>query len=1048
MKKPKLHDSERRGPIAWMSTNPVAANLIMVVLLIGGIVFMLNSKQEIFPEFELDYISVTIAYPGASPEEVENGIVLVVEEAIRGVDGIKEVNSYANEGSARVQAEVLTSANKQQVYQDIKAAVDRVTTLPEEAEKPVISIIARRNRVLDVVVSGNVSDTILRDTAETVRYRLLESNTITQVEMNWIKDHEIRIEIPNDTLRSYNLTLSQIASRIRNSAIELPGGSIKTSSGEILLRMDERRDYGTEFLDIPIITTPNGSILKLRDIATIYDDFEDTDIQFLNNGVPSIGITVNRVGDESPLAVSAATYERIDAIRAYLPEGIEITVSEDDSIILKQRINLLLRNAFIGLALVFGLLGIFLEIRLAFWVMMGIPISFLGTFLFLPAGDISINMISLFAFIIALGIVVDDAIVVGESVYEYHQQGMSFKDAAIKGAKDIAIPITFSVLTNIVAFIPMALVPGPMGKIFRVIPFVVISTFAISLFESLFILPAHLAHQKEKQSRFGKPIHNMQQAFSHAFVKAVKTTYQPFVKLCLNNRYVILSIGTATLLVLFGYIGSGRIAMTFMPRVESDVSQAVAVLPYGSPFESSQKISEKIVEAASKVADKNGGEKLFERSHAMINNNTVTVTAILTDADTRPISTEEYTKLWRKQVGQIPGLDSLSFAFDLRGPGSGKSLTVKLSHTDLDVLEKACAKLAAEIEKFPVASGVSDGFQEGKSQLSFTMTPQGRAAGLTSADVARQVRNNFYGAEAIRQQRGRNEIKIMVRLPESERISIHQLDNLLLRTPAGYDIPLKEAVSVETSRAYTSIDRRDGHRMIKVTANVTPDAETQKIITSLTEKTLPDLAHEFPGLNYSFGGREQDRQDSMKALMLGFVLAVFAIYALLAIPFKSYLQPAIIMAAIPFGIVGAIIGHIIMGYNLSIMSMMGIVALSGVVVNDSLVLIDYANKLHREGYSVLDAVTFAGVRRFRPIMLTTLTTFFGLAPMIFETSIQAKFLIPMAISLGFGILFATLISLVLVPCLYVIIEDLKNIFLGCPIERSHDEDALEELLAN
>ncbi|QDU35099.1 Multidrug resistance protein MdtC [Poriferisphaera corsica] len=1050
MSKPQLNDQNKRGPIAWMSHNPVAANLIMFVLLLGGIVFIFNSKQEIFPEFDIDLVSTNIMYPGASPEEVENGIVLVVEEAIRGVDGIEEVTSTAGENYAHVMAEVLITADVQQVYQDIKSAVDRITTLPEDAERPEISIISLKNRVLDVIVSGDVTEKQLRETTEQIRYKLLESPGITQVELGWTKPLEIAIEIPQDTLRSYNLTLDQVAARIKQSAIELPGGSIKTAAGEILLRMDERRDYGSEFHEIPIITTPNGTILKLKDIAIIKDEFSDIDQTFILDGNPALAITVYRVGNETPIGISDAVKTQIVEIEKTLPVGMNLSITEDMSVILKQRINLLLRNACIGLALVFGLLGLFLEVRLAFWVMMGIPISFLGSFLFLPAGDISINMISLFAFIIALGIVVDDAIVVGESVYEYHQQGLPFQDAAIKGARDIAVPITFSVLTNIVAFIPMALVPGPMGKMFRVIPFVVISVFAISLFESLYILPAHLAHQREgARTRFGKKFHALQQSFSHAFVRTVKTVYHPFIKLCLNTRYIILAISIATLFILFGVIGSKRVAITFMPRVESDVAQAVAVLPYGSPIESSEVILDQIVQAANDIVNENGAEQLLVGSRAMIANaNEITVIIELTDADTRPITTEKFTELWRQRVGTIPGLESLTFAFDLRGPGAGKSLSVQLSHSNLEILRKASAELAQAIEEFPVASGINDGFLPGKSQLSFTMTPQGQAVGLTSSNVARQVRNAFYGSEVLRQQRGRNEIKVMVRLPESERISITRLDSLLLRTPQGNEIPLQEAVNISTSRAYTTIDRKDGHRIITVTSNVSPDSETSKIIDSLLETTLPSLTQHYPGLTYSFDGREQDRQESMQALGLGFILAVFCIYALLAIPFKSYLQPLIIMAAIPFGIVGAVIGHIIMSYDLSLMSMMGIVALSGVVVNDSLVLIHTANQLHKQGYSAYDAVCYAGIRRFRPILLTTLTTFFGLAPMIFETSIQAKFLIPMAISLGFGILFATLISLILVPCLFLIIEDLKDLFLGKPVGELHDETKLEELLAN
>ncbi|WP_432798998.1 efflux RND transporter permease subunit [Poriferisphaera sp. WC338] len=1056
MKTPTLKPEERRGPIAWMAGNSVAANLIMVVLLIGGALFAFTANQEVFPEFELDVVNVSVAYPGASPEEVENGIVLAIEESIRGISDIKEVTSSAREGAGSVSAELITGVDAQKTYQDIKTAIDRITTFPEEAERPTVTLAERKHSVLKGVIHGPVSDKLLREIAEQVRVRLLDSPNITQVDIAWGKPLEISIEVPKDTLRAYNLTLNQVAQRIQRAAIELPSGGIKTTGGEILLRVDERKELGSEFAEIPIITTSQGSAVLLKDIAIIKDDFEDVDMVYTYEGEPAIQLNVFRVGNQSPRSVSQAFQNLMPEIQAALPPGIVIDIEEDDSIILDQRIDLLTRNAYIGLSLVFIFLGIFLEARLAFWVMLGIPISFMGAFLFLPTMDVSINMISLFAFIIALGIVVDDAIVVGESVYEYHQRGMSFKDAAIRGTREIAVPITFSILTNIVAFLPMALVPGRMGKIFRVIPIVVIIVFLISLFESLFILPAHLAHQKDARTKIGAWFHHKQQAFSHGFVHFVKSTYGPFLRFSLNNRYIVLATGIAVLAITLGYVISGRTGLVPMPRVEADAAAVTAVLPYGSPIKDTTIVRDRIAAAAERVAEKHGGGILLENlaagiggsAHKTSGPHVAEVVAYLSDPDTRPISTSQFIKEWRKETGAIPGLESLTFEFDRMGPGSGQSLTIELSHADNEVLRAACADLANALQQFPNVSDINDGFLPGKKQLSFTMRPEGRALGLTAADVAVQVRSSFYGAEALRQQRDRNEIKIMVRLPKEERIFENQLNQLLLRSPEGTEIPLYEAVNVDIGRAYTTIDRRNGRRVVNVTANVTPDRETPVILDSVKASIMPNVLTKYPNLSYSFEGKAAELSDSMTALALGFVLATFGIYALLAIPFRSYIQPAIIMTAIPFGIVGAIIGHIIMGYAISIISMMGIVALTGVVVNDSLVLIDYANRLYRSGTPAHDAIQLAGIRRFRPIMLTTITTFGGLAPMIFETSIQAKFLIPMAISLGFGILFATFISLMLVPCLYLIIEDIKSLVLGTPIEIAIDRSKkAEEVLA-
>jgi len=673
---------------------------------------------------------------------------------------------------------------------------------------------------------------------------------------------------------------------------------------------------------------------------------------------------------------------------------------------------------------VFILLALFLEARLAFWVALGIPISFLGSLLFLPAMDVSINMVSMFAFIVTLGIVVDDAIVVGENVYHHHQRGVPWLEASVSGTKEIAMPVIFSVLTNMVAFVPMFFVPGILGKIFKQIPVVVISVFVISLVECFFILPAHVGHQRPPEKGFFGWIYARQQRFSHGFVRLVVRRYGPLLELALRWRYVTMSLGIAILLIALGYVKSGRMGFELFPKIESDYAKVTATLPFGSAFEKTEKVQQILVRAAQEIVDENGGKTLMEGIFANINANQAEVRIYLTSPDKRPMSTASVTELWRERVGGVSGLESILFESDAGGPGRGAAITLELSHKDIGLLEQAAAEVADALGFYPNVKDIDDGFAPGKQQIDFQIKPEARSLGLRSREVAKQVRHAYYGAEALRQQRGRNEVKVMVRLPRNERVSEYNLEEMILRTSTGSEISLRGAVTINRGRAYTDINRRDGRRIVSVEADVRPRSQAGQVLESLKSETLPGLEKKYPGLTFSFEGRQADQRESMQSLMRGLLTALVVIYGLLAIPLNSYIQPLIIMAAIPFGIVGAVIGHLIMGYSLSVLSMFGVVALCGVVVNDSLVLINFANRKERTGISRRDAVHQAGIQRFRPIILTTLTTFGGLSPMIFETSRQARFLIPMALSLGYGILFATVITLILVPSFYLIVEDL------------------------
>ena len=1033
-------NSIRRGPLAWMAGNSVAANLIMLFFLVGGLYWGAKIKQEVFPAFELDYIRVNVSYPGASPEEVEQGIILAIEEALSDLDDIKEVTAVAEEGNGEVTVEAVEGADIERLAQDVKSNVDRISSFPEDAEEPSVNIATRRREVLSLVLYGRQKERILREFAEQIRDQLLSDPGITQVDLSGVRPFEIGIEIPQANLRAYNLTLEDVVRRIREAAVELPGGGIKTTAGEILLRVDERRDYGREFARLPIITTQDGSNVLLEDIAHIKDDFKEVDRYATYDNQPAMMIDVYRIGNQTPITVAEATQKVVNEIRPNLPKGIAIATLNDRSEIYRQRLHLLLKNAYLGLGLVLVLLGLFLDRRLAFWVSMGIPISFLGALLFMPHFNASINMITLFAFIIALGIVVDDAIVVGENIYRYQQQGYPRMKAAVLGVREMAMPVTFAVLTNIITFLPLLFVPGIMGKIFYSIPIVVIAIFSISLIESLLVLPAHLAHLSRKNSKglLGW-VEKRQKAFSDWFQKTVATVYGPILRHILSYRYITLASGIFVLILSIGYVKSGRIGMTMFPREESDYAVATAELPYGSSVAKTKAVEAKLISAAQKVARKNGGRKLVQGIFAEIGaptrNSNITgghiseIRVFLTSPEKRPISTGAFIQKWRDAAGRLPGLESLIFQSDRGGPGSGANLTVELSHRDLGILKQASSDLSQALTFYPNVKDIDDGYSLGKQQINFKILPKGQALGLTARGVARQIRNSFYGIEVIRQQRGRNEVTVSVRLPENERDSEYNIEEFLLKSLDGTEVPLRDVVKMVKGRAYTQIDRRAGRRVITISADVEPPRDTDKIVKALKAEILPQLKDRYPGLNYGFEGHQADRAESMRSLLNGLLIALLAIYALLAIPFRSYIQPLIIMVGIPFGIVGAIIGHMIMGYNLSIVSMFGIVALSGVVINDALVFINTANvKRREEGLSAKAALIESGIQRFRPILLTTLTTFGGLTPMIFETSLQARMMIPMAISLGYGILFATLITLILIPSLYLIIEDLKNLF--------------------
>jgi len=750
-------EPRERGVLAWMVHNRVTPNLAMVLLLLGGLYMSTRIKQEVFPDFDMDLVQVQVVYPGASPEEVEQGIVLAIEEGVRGLDGIKEVQSTAGEGVGMVMVEMLLDADRDQVYQDVRQAVDRITTFPKDAERPEVSEVLRRRQVVSLVLHGPVSEGTLRELAEQLRDRLLREEQITQVDLKGARAEQVHVEISERNLRAHGLTLAAVARRIETASVELPGGKLQTSAGEILLRVKDRRLWAREFARIPIVVAPSGATLYLEDIATVSEGFEDVSRFAAFDGERAVLLEVYRVGRQTPIGVSDAVRDVMEQAGAGLPPGVGWSITKDRSDIYRQRLRLLLKNAFFGLLLVLVVLGMFLELRLAFWVTMGIPTSFLGGLLFMPWLGVSINMISMFAFIIALGIVVDDAIVAGENIYEYRNQGMSFVAAAIKGARDVAVPIAFSILTNVVAFLPLAVQPGFIGKIWRVIPAVVITVFLISWAEALLILPAHLAHTRQRPPG-AKPglSERWRNAVNAKLQRFLKRVYGPALALTLRWRLLTVAAGLALLLGVLGLVGGGRIAFILMPRVESDQAVVTAVLPYGSPRASVDTIRKRLEASMAQVAASNGGDELVAGVLSLVDENKVEVTAYLTGPKRRPLQTRAVVEQWRERTGTIPGLQSLRFEADRGGPGAGAALTVELSHRDISTLDRGSEALAAKLKEFPNVKDVDDGYTPGKRQLDFSLLPEGQSLGLTAADVARQVRAAFYGAQAVRQQRDRD----------------------------------------------------------------------------------------------------------------------------------------------------------------------------------------------------------------------------------------------------------------------------------------------------
>lgn len=1031
-----------KNAIGWFAENHVAANLLMLFLLVAGIVTALSIKMEIFPDTTLDRITITTTYSGASPSEVEEAVVRRIEEKIAGLSGIKRIDSTAREGRGTISVEVMKDWDVQKLIDDIKSEVDRMTTLPDEAEKPVISEAVRRFQVISLAIYGDVPEATIKYWAEKLRNDLTNLPGITQADVSAVRTSEIHIEIDEATLQRYNLTLAEVAEKVRRFSLDLPAGSVKTSSGEVLVRTKGRRYLAQNYRDIPVITFADGSEVTLGQIAVIRDTFNDVDLFARFESKPAGVINVYRVADQNALTVADTVRAFVAPFQANLPDGVQVAIYGDRSTILKSRLNLLGKNMAYGLCLVVLLLGIFLNLRLAFWVTLGIPISFAASLILLPTYDVSLNMVSLFAFIMVLGIVVDDAIIVGENVFRHSEQGAPPLTAAVEGTLEVGRPVVFSVLTTIAAFWPLLQAGGTMGKMMQNIPLVVMLVLAASLVESLFILPAHLARSKSTR-RAADPAAARSNVVARGLKRFVDGPYRRWLALALRWRYLTMASGVALLLVTVGIWLGGHIKFVFFPKVESDNMNMTLTMPAGTSITRTREVVDRIEQAARDVVAEqerhrpDGSPPLMEYISATlgahfgrgtandVGSHLAQVRVQLVEGENRQVSTIELTKLWRKAVGRIPDAEAISFRSTLHS--FGNAIEVDLSIDDDDQLLAASTALKQELQRHPGVSDIEDSFLPGKTEMQLKLKPAAANLGLTLNDLARQVRHALYGAEALRFQRDQDEVKVMVRYPESQRTSLGNVEQMRIRTPEGIEVPFSAVAEVTMRQGYASIKRAQRQRVVTVSADVDEKvANADEIRQNLEKNYLPWLKSKYPNLRYTMEGEGRSRNESLQDVLSSFGIALFCIYALLAIPFRSFAQPLVVMAAIPFGIVGAIWGHLLTGFNISVMSLFGIVGLTGVVVNDSLVLVHKANALRNAGMDALHAVQDAGAMRFRAIILTSLTTFAGLTPMLLEHSIQARFLIPMAVSLGFGVLFATIITLVLIPCGYLILNDLQT----------------------
>ncbi len=1031
------------GLVGWFVNNPVAANLLMVLFLIGGLVTaFVTIPTEVFPTQSPSRVQVSVIYPGATPGDVEESVTRRIEEAVLGIDGVDRVRSVASEGRGTVTVELRRFADAQVVKDDVETAVDSIANFPPaEAEQVQVRVPQPVSTVLTLALTGPVSERTLREAGERVERDLLSRDAISTVQLRGVRQYEIAIAVSEDALRSYGLSFNEVSQAVRAASLDLSGGEIRTAGGDILLRTNARRETGDAFEDIILRSSSTGARVRLGGVAEIRDGFQEEPLISTYNGEPAVFVDVQIQGSEDLLDVRDSSVAWLQS-EASLPNGITATIVSDQSTVFTERISLLARNAIIGFTLVFLLLVLMLDLRLAFWVSMGVPIAFLGGFALFGMVGVTLNFITTFGLIVVLGIVVDDAIVVGENTDRERTKGRTPREAAIAGVTGVAAPVLVGVLTTMAAFGPLIFSGGEFGEIVRPIPIVVICILAVSLVEAFLILPSHLSHGSDWSRG---PLKRIQKFVANALTRFADGPVQSWARFAARTRWLTALGGIAVLAMVMSLAVTGVVRFVFFPAIEAEQITASLTLPEGAPFEETRAAAERMIEAAealqadyedqgqpvidSVVATIGGRTSLAggpgSTQSTTISSNLAQIQLQLTSASQRTVGSSELESQWRERIGRIPGVERLNIVSSA-GPQSA-DIAYELTHPDNDVLEQAVRRFADALDSIEGTTEINDGFDLGKRQLNFQLTPAGEAAGLTPSDIARQVRQAFFGEEVQRIQRGREEVRVYVRYPERLRDDIANLAQLRIRTPQGEALPLSVAASITETRSYTQIERIDGRRIIETTADVDESVVTPGDARAQAEAILQDLVAEYDGLDYRLSGAGREQSEDLASLGQGLMVALLVMYTLLATQLRSYLQPLIILIAIPFGIGGVVLGHFLLGYDLSFPSIFGTVALSGVVVNASIVLIDRYNiNINQRGLAPVDAVAEAAGRRFRPVLITTLTTALGLLPIISEQSPQAQFLIPMAVSLGAGLVFASISILMLLPAFVVIVEDIRE----------------------
>jgi len=1055
--------TDAKGIIAWFAANHVAANLLMVFIIVAGLLSSFSIRQQTMPEIELDRVRVQVPYLGAAPEEVEEGVVVKIEEAIQDVPGIAELSSVSREGLGTVTVEVDSSSDLNEVLNEIKTRVDAISTFPALTEKPVIYKQEVPQHVVMVSVHGDLDDYSRKRIAQQLRDELTTLAEVNQVEYLGEREYEISIEVSEQVLQQYGLTMSEVSQAVKDSSVDLPGGAIKTDGGDILLRTEGQVYTGQQYGDLVLRTFPDGTRLLLKDIATVEDGFVENERFGRLNGGPSANLRVMSLGQQNEIATAAAVRAFVDKRSARLPEGVEIDVWIDRSHYLKDRLQMMLKNMAQGALLVFVVLSLFLRMRVAFWVAVGIPVAFLGTLLLMPHGPfpVTINILSLFGFIMVLGIVVDDAIVIGESIYTTIRADGHTLDNVIRGTHRVAVPATYGVLTTIAAFAPLLFVGGRAAPFFQAMSVVVILCLIFSLIESKLILPAHLNTANIKPideddlfhptrripwlERVPRFFQKIQRHVQHGLHALIHDHYRPWLERAIDNRGMTITIFLVLLILSIGLIGSGATRLALFPDVPSDFVVISLQMENGSSPAARNAAVEKIESAALGMQDEfalaNPDSLPMIRHVGVFTGGDLGATLLIEmpQDENKPVEGTELVVMLRERVGEMAGVKDLEFS-GKDHMGGGAPLNFRLSGPDYAMLEGAAEELELTLATFNGVFDIKNSAGKGSQEIRLRIKPAAEALGLTMSSLGRQVRQAFYGEEAQRIQRGKDELKVMVRYPRADRRSIADLENMRIRTPSGEEVPFGSVAEVSFGEGFSSINRRDRMRTITVSADMDPlVTESREIFMTLQQEFMPVLAERFPSVNYGLVGASEEQGKLVRSMMIALVASLFLIYALIAIPLQSYGQPLVIMSVIPFGAIGAIAGHVILGKSMSMFSLFGLIALAGVVVNDSLIMVDFINKARAKGAELRQAVIDSGTQRFRAIALTSITTAVGLLPIMSEGSMQAQMVIPMAISVSFGILFATLITLFLVPSLYVMqidglawFRDMRDLLLGRP----------------